>query len=84
MPCEILVNWSGRPAGVICFANPAIKIMRGVWMEWHDYFGPTFYRDKDCQIFHEDWWERPALVRAFNAWLKTNHPEIPQSTEPIQ
>lgn len=82
MPCEILAGWSGRPSGVICFANPPIRLMKGVWMEWHNYFGPTFYTDKECTKEHADWWERPGLVRAFNEWLKANHPTAPLTPEP--
>lgn len=35
-----------------------------VFMEWHSYCGPTFYRDRDCNRMIEDWYDDPRMVEA--------------------
>lgn len=61
----------GDTQGIVCFAPEATKLMRGVWMEFHSYLGPTFWRDKDCTKPIHDWCQRPRLVAEFDRWLAT-------------
>lgn len=35
-----------------------------VFMEWHSYCGPTFYRDRLCQREIVYWWQDPRLIEA--------------------
>lgn len=37
-----------------------------VFMDWHSYLGPTFYRDKaSCRVI-EDWYENPLICQALD------------------
>ena len=49
-----------------------VHLGRGIWMGWHNYFGPTFYCDRDCTKLIEDWWEKPRVLEAFNKWRREN------------
>jgi len=35
-----------------------------VFMEWHSYLGPTFFRDRNRTRIIEDWYEDPRMVEA--------------------
>lgn len=45
---------------IVCY-NKSYRLRlydgRYVFMEWHEYLGPTFFRDKWCSIEIENWWE---------------------------
>lgn len=55
--------------GFICF-QPSHRLRladgRRVFMEWHNYLGPTFYRDAAMQRIWEDWYEDPAVCDALD------------------
>ena len=37
-----------------------------VYMDWHSYYGPTFYRDRnELRIIH-DWYEYPLICDALD------------------
>ena len=39
------------PNGIICMGNPTQDLRiygSSVYMDWHEYCGPTFFRDKNC------------------------------------
>lgn len=40
-----------------------------VFMEWHSYFGPTFYRDRACRREIDGWWEQPEICDALE-WFQ--------------
>lgn len=40
-----------------------------VFMEWHRYFGPSFWRDRRCTREIEDWYERPEICDALE-WFQ--------------
>lgn len=37
-----------------------------VFMEWHSYLGPTFYRDRKCNRIWEDWYDNPLVCGALD------------------
>lgn len=39
---------------------------RHVFMEWHRYFGPSFFRDRACMREIEDWYEQPLICAALD------------------
>jgi len=39
---------------------------RNVWLEFHPYCGPTFFKDRFCQREIENWWDDVAICRAFD------------------
>ena len=40
-----------------------------VFMEWHSYFGPTFYRDRACRREIDGWWDMPEVCAALE-WFQ--------------
>ena len=67
MPCTAFKI--GDTHGIVCFAPKPIKLMRGVWMEFHSYHGPSFWRDKNCTRPIYDWARRPRIVAEFDRWM---------------
>ena len=58
--------------GFICRCNyHKLRLQDGnrVFMHWHCYLGPVFYKDKDMVRQIDDWDERPLIVNAFNWFL---------------
>lgn len=37
-----------------------------VFMEWHRYFGPSFWRDRACTREIEQWYEVPEICSALD------------------
>ncbi len=73
MPCLPLTDTSGkRRVGFVCVSESVTKLCRGVWMEWHSYFGPSFWSDEDCSKPIHDWYQKPRIVVAFDAWKVEN------------
>lgn len=54
--------------GFVCVGTPAhrLRLLDGsyVFMEWHDYMGPIFFKDKANTREIIDWWNYPLLVKA--------------------
>jgi len=85
MPCIPLVNGENVIVGMICMAPTAIKLMRGVWMEFHDYLGPTFWRDKHLTKPIYNWVDNPRIVEAFDAWMRSRDEKRTKKAEaPVQ
>jgi hypothetical protein len=42
---------------------------RYVFMDWHSYFGPTFYRDRLSNREIKDWWKDSLLCRAVDWFM---------------
>jgi hypothetical protein len=40
-----------------------------VFMEWHNWIGPSFYRDRACMREIEDWYEQPEICAALE-WFQ--------------
>lgn len=40
-----------------------------VFMEWHNYFGPTFWRDRACTREIATWYEDPEICAALE-WFQ--------------
>ena len=60
--------------GIVCFGNKAIRmrLLDGsyVYMEWHTYAGPIFYKDKANTREIEEWWENELLVQVQDWFVK--------------
>jgi len=50
------------PNGIMCL-SPTFRLPLAdgthVYMEWHNYCGPTFFADKACRRQIDDWYEEP-------------------------
>lgn len=60
------------PNGIICvspFYRLPLEDGTRIYMDWHHYCGPTFYRDKLCNRVVEDWWENKLICKALN-WFQ--------------
>lgn len=57
------IKFSG---GIFCVGrkNIRLRLLDGsyVYMEWHSYAGPIFYKDKDGKRVIDKWWENDLLV----------------------
>lgn len=40
-----------------------------VYMTWHSYCGPTFYKDKYLNRMIDEWYENPLMVRALDWFI---------------
>jgi len=38
-------------------------------MDWHDYLGPTFWRDKMGRRMIDEWYENPLIVNALDWFI---------------
>jgi len=43
---------------------------RYIYMEYHHYLGPNFYRDRKNIRFIEQWWDDPYIVESFE-WFES-------------
>lgn len=41
-----------------------------VYMDWHDYLGPIFFKDKSCLREIEDWYENQLICDALDWFQK--------------
>ena len=46
---------------------------RRIYMEWHSYFGPTFFHDRAATRQHETWYNDPRIVEALNWFCRRGH-----------
>lgn len=37
-----------------------------VYMDWHSYCGPTFYKDKNESRVIDNWWDNPMICKALD------------------
>ena len=62
------------PNGIICVGKPSIRLrlLDGsyVFMEWHHYSGPMFFKDKANIREIENWYDFPLLVKAQDWFIK--------------
>jgi len=40
-----------------------------VFMEWHKYLGPTFYKDKKSNREITNWWDNQLIIKAFSWFI---------------
>lgn len=69
MACTLVNN------GIICSFSSPVKRLRledgsYIFMEWHNYAGPIFFKDKKCTKEIEDWYENPLLIQVSNWFIK--------------
>jgi hypothetical protein len=59
-------------SGIVCI-SPSFRLPLAagtrVYMDWHNYCGPTFYRDKAERRIIEDWYECPLICAALG-WFQ--------------
>jgi len=59
--------------GIVCI-SPFFRLPladgRHVFMDWHSYCGPTFYRDRNSLRVIEDWYEDPLICAALDWFVK--------------
>jgi hypothetical protein len=62
--------------GFICL-SPLHKLRLSdgsrVFMVWHNYLGPTFYRDRDECREIEDWFNSPLICNALDWFCQRGH-----------
>ncbi len=67
MPCTQIGN------GIVCW-SPTYRLRledgRYVFMDWHKWCGPTFYRDRDLYREIEEWWNDTAICKALEWFQK--------------
>jgi hypothetical protein len=44
-----------------------------VFLDWHDYLGPDFYRDRKANRPIRDWWKDDGILRALEWFLWRDH-----------
>ena len=71
-------NTTGRPrvVGWVCFSPfYRLRLEDGtcVFMDWHSYCGPTFYRDRAQNRPIEDWYEFPLICKALDWFVERGH-----------
>lgn len=40
-----------------------------IYMDWHHYCGPTFFRDRHCTREVDKWWDDPRIIEALNWFI---------------
>jgi len=68
MPCDPLIE-NEHVVGFVCHGDAPIRLAKGVWMEWHHYFGPTFFTRENCEKEIEEWYLSPRICKLFDDWL---------------
>lgn len=72
MTCTVIVM--GNSTRVFLCHSPfyRLRLRDGtcVFMEWHNYCGPTFYRDRDAHRVVETWWNDPRICAALDWFCK--------------
>ena len=62
------------PNGIVCVGKPSIRLrlLDGsyVFMEWHHYSGPIFFKDKANFREIENWYDYHLLVKAQDWFIK--------------
>lgn len=41
-----------------------------VFLEWHNYVGPTFYRDRACVRSIDEWYDNPLICAALDWFIE--------------
>ena len=57
------------PGGIITLNDSyRLRLEDGtcVFMSWHHYCGPVFYRDRSERRYIDEWWENPLIVKALD------------------
>lgn len=66
-----------RMNGMIVCVSPFYRLRladgRCVFMEWHSFCGPTFYRDRNCRRMIEDWYEDTLICDAIDWFVKREY-----------
>ena len=60
------------PNGIICFTPEyRLRLADGtcVFMSWHNFCGPEFYKDKAMNRLYDNWWDNPLIEDALNWFI---------------
>lgn len=55
--------------GIVClspFYRLPLADGRRIFMDWHNYCGPIFYRDRDARREVAEWWNDPLICEALD------------------
>ena len=67
MPCLNFGN------AIICMSAGWFRLRtsdgRYVFMDWHHYLGPTFFRDRSANRLIDKWWEDAGICEALDWFL---------------
>jgi hypothetical protein len=66
MPCAPFHN------GIFCYSpRYRLRLLDGryIWMDWHSYLGPTFFRDREMKREIKDWWDDPNIGHALDWFI---------------
>lgn len=58
--------------GIMCFRRiyrMRLDDGRHVWMEWHSFFGPSVYRDRDCNREIVNWYDDLMICAAIQWFI---------------
>lgn len=70
MPCI-------RIGDAIVCVSPSFRLPledgRRVYMDWHSYCGPTFFKDKNLGKVLDYWWEDDLICKALDWFIKRGH-----------
>lgn len=70
------------PNGIVCGNfDPANKFVledgRIVYMEWHNFMGPMFFKDADCTEDIIEWYDDPMICAKLDEYMKERQYESP-------
>ena len=61
------------PGGIVCL-SPFFRLRLAdgscVFMEWHDYCGPTFFHDRAARRTIDEWWDNTAICSALDWFIR--------------
>lgn len=64
------------PGGIIC-CSPFYRLPLAdgtrVYMEWHSYMGPIFFRDKAAEREIIEWYTNPRIIEALDWFCSRGH-----------
>lgn len=64
------------PSGIITLTNShRLRLSDGtcVFMDWHVWCGPAFFKDRDNRRMLDEWWENPLIVDALDWFIARGH-----------
>lgn len=76
MATQVVRDESGKVTMIITYSpSYRLRLADGtcVFMSWHHYCGPEFYRDRNETRLYDEWYENPLIVQALNWFINRGH-----------
>lgn len=74
MTCIVIGH--GKERTIVC-VSPWYRLPLAdgtrIYMEWHRYCGPTFFKNKNCTKEVVEWYENPLICEALDWFCKRGH-----------